>query len=215
MSPARSASSPRAASETRDQIDAAAVRLFAERGYHATTMRDIANAVSVQTSAIYYWYQNKEAILLRLQERFLEDLSEAVVLAIARGKDPTQRLALAVREHVIFHGRHPQEAFVTDSEIRALSPEHQRGLVAERDVYQDRFIDLIDQGAKAGMLRVSDSRIAAYAILLQCTGVALWFSPDGPKSIEEVADIHIELVLGAVGATRKTIDAARDAASAG
>ena len=93
---------------------------------------------------------------------------------------PALRLAAAVREHVAFHGIHRRAAFVTDSEIRALADERRAALIAKRDAYQELFNGLIRDGIRDGSLRTSDSHVATYAILLQCTGVALWFDPDGP-----------------------------------
>ena len=83
-------------------------------------MRAIASAARVQPAAIYHWYPSKEAILVRLQDDFMEQLTEQVVAAMERHERPALRLAAAVREHVVFHGLHRRAAFVTDSEIRAL-----------------------------------------------------------------------------------------------
>ena len=52
---------------------------------------------------------------------------------------------------------------------------------------------------------MSDARVAAYAILLQCTGVALWFDPEGPLPLDEVAELHVELVLGSLGASTELV----------
>jgi AcrR family transcriptional regulator len=190
---------------TREAIDAAAVDLFARLGYHATSMREIAKAAGVQPAAIYHWYPSKEAILVRLQDDFMDRLTERVVAAVAHQQRPALQLAAAVREHVVFHGLHTREAFVTDSEIRALAPEARAALIAQRDAYQERFSALIRAGVRDGTLRTSDARVATYAILLQCTGVALWFDPHGPLPLGEVGDLHVELVLGSVGASRELI----------
>jgi len=193
---------------TGDAILEAAVELFAQRGYHATSMRDIAAAVEVRAAGIYHWYESKEAILLKLQDAFIIDLRAEVQAGIERQQRPEARMAAAVREHVVFHGLHTREAFVTDSEIRALSPRNRDRLVSRRDEYQELFIGLIEDAVRAGVFTVSEVRIAAYAILLECTGVALWFDPAGPLSLDQVAEIHIELVLGSLGANRRTIAAA-------
>jgi hypothetical protein len=118
------------------------------------------------------------------------------------------RLAAAVREHVVFHGIHRQAAFVTDSEIRALTAGPRARLVAQRDDYQARFATWIRDGIRDGSLRSSNARVATYAILLQCTGVALWFDPAGPLDLEEVAELHVELVLGALRASAELIERA-------
>jgi len=190
---------------TREAIDDAAIELFAELGYHATSMRAIAAAAGVQPAAIYHWYPSKEAILIGFQDEFMDRLTERVEEAVAAREDPALRLAAAVREHVAYHGEHTREAFVTDSEIRALADAPREALLAQRDAYQERFVEMIVAGVEAGSLRSSDPRVAAYAILLQCTGVALWFDADGPLGLDRVADLHVELVLGSLGAERELI----------
>ena len=195
-----------ARAETREAIDGAAVELFARLGYHATSMRAIAAAAEVQPAAIYHWYAEQGGDPGPAPGR----LHGAPDRAGRRprwtaSERPALQLAAAVREHVVFHGIHRREAFVTDSEIRALSDEPRAALIAQRDAYQELFGALIRAGIRDGSLRSSDARVATYAILLQCTGVALWFDPDGPLALEQVAEIHVELVLGSLGAARELI----------
>jgi TetR/AcrR family transcriptional regulator, cholesterol catabolism regulator len=181
--------------ETRAAIDRAAVDLFARRGYHATSMRALAAAAEVQPAAIYHWYPGKEAILVHLQDDFMEQLTARVAAAMDEHEVPALKLAAAVREHVVYHGLHTSEAFVTDSEIRALADRPRRALIAKRDAYQEIFSGLIRDGTGDGSLLASDVDVATYAILLQCTGVALWFDPAGPLPLDRVARLHVELVL--------------------
>ena len=208
--PAAIASTPprpaRRGEDTREAIHEAALDLFAGLGYHATSMRAIAAAAEVQPAAIYHWYTSKEAILVQLQDDFMVELTAEIEAGMARQPTPALKLAAAVREHVVFHGIHRRAAFVTDSEIRALGDERRAALIAKRDVYQAAFADLIRDGIRDGSLTIPDARVATYAILLQCTGVALWFSPAGELSLEKVAELHVELVLGSLGATRELID---------
>jgi AcrR family transcriptional regulator len=194
--------------ETRDEIEEAAVDLFARLGYHATSMRAIAEAADIQPAAIYHWFPSKESILIQLQSDFMERLTEAVTTAMEAVERPALKLAAAVREHVVYHGLHAREAFVTDSEIRALSDEAREALVESRDGYQEMFRSLIVDGIEAGELRTPDPAVATYAILLQCTGVALWYQPEGPVDLERIAELHIELVLGSLRAEDSLIDEA-------
>jgi AcrR family transcriptional regulator len=194
--------------QTQEQIRHAAVQLFARLGYHATSIRAIASAAGVQPGAIYHWYTSKEAILVELQDDFMEQLTGRVLAAIERQDRPALRLAAAVREHVIFHGRHRRWAFVTDSEIRAVGEGAHAALIAKRDAYQARFTEMIRDGIRDDSLRTSEARVATYAILLQCTGVNVWFNPEGPLTLEEVAELHVELVLGSLQASPALIDEA-------
>jgi TetR/AcrR family transcriptional regulator, cholesterol catabolism regulator len=208
-------SSGRRGPETRDAIELAATELFARLGYHATSMRAIASEAGVQPAAIYHWYAGKEAILVRLQDDFMERLTERVVAAMERQDRAALRLAAAVREHVVFHGIHRREAFVTDSEIRALAEEPRQSLIAKRDAYQAMFSEMIRDGIRDGSLRASDAHVATYAILLECTGVALWFDPRGPLTLEQVAELHVELVLGSLQASHDLIAKAIEGVSRG
>ena len=195
-------------SNTGEAILEAALELMEQRGYHATSMRDIAAAVDVRAAGIYHWYESKEAILVKLQDDFMAELTGVVVAAIERQSSPEARMAAAVGAHVRFHGLHSRAAFVTDSEIRALSPRNRTLLIAKRDAYQARFVELIEDGVSSGAFTVPEVRVAAFAILLQCTGVALWYDPQGRLSLDEVTEIHIELALASLGARRRAIAAA-------
>ncbi len=199
--------------QTQEQIRRAAVRLFAQLGYHATSMRAIAAAAGVRPAAIYHWYPSKEAILVELQSDFMKQLTEQVTAAVERQAGPALGLAAAVREHVVFHGVHRRWAFVTDSEMRALSDQAHGALVARRDAYQARFNELIRDGIREGSLRTSEASVATYAIILQCTGVALWFDPEGPLTLDEVAELHVELVLGSLQASPDLIAEAIESVS--
>ena len=144
-------------------------------------MRAIAAAARVQPAAIYHWYPSKEAILVQLQDDFMEQLDRQ-----GRGRDgpagarPRCRLAAAVREHVVFHGLHRAEAFVTDSEIRALRPGPRRALIAKRDAYQEIFRELIRAGVADGSLHATDAEVATYAILLAVHGGGAVVRPGRP-----------------------------------
>lgn len=186
----------------------AALELMEQRGYHATSMRDIAAAVNIRAAGLYHWYPSKEAVLVKLQNDFMAELTDEVTAAIDRQTSCEARMAAAVRAHVRFHGLNPRAAFVTDSEIRALSPQNRELLIAKRDAYQARFVVLIEDGVRSGTFTVSEVRVAAYAILLQCTGVAMWFDPHGNLTLDQVTEAHIELVLGALGTRRRSIPVA-------
>jgi AcrR family transcriptional regulator len=190
---------------TRETIDEAALELFARLGYHATSMRAIASAAGVQPASLYHWYPSKEAILVGMQDAFMDGLTAKLVAAMDGQPSPAHVLGAAVRAHVAYHGRHQRAAFVTDTEIRALDAGAQSKLISRRDAYEQYFEAPIRAGVEQGQLRCSAPKVATYAILLQCTGVALWFAPDGPMDLDAVADVHVELVLGSVGAGRELI----------
>jgi hypothetical protein len=144
----------------------------------------------------------------------MDRLTEAVAAAVSAVSKPALKLAEAVREHVVFHGLHTREAFVTDSEIRALADEPREALIRRRDEYQSMFRSMIVDGIEAGELTTAEPSIATYAILLQCTGVGLWYEPGGSLSLTRIADLHVELVLGSLRADPALINEAVGASTA-
>lgn len=187
---------------TADKIVDAALDSFAKYGYHATSMRKLAETVGIQTASLYHWYPGKEALLTSIMDDFLGQLARDVRAAVERHATPIDRLGAAVRTHVIHHGRYRRAAFVTDTEVRALTGAERTRIVGIRDSYADLVRGLIMDGVESGDFRCSDPKIAALAILLECTGVAVWFSPSGPLTLEEVGEIHVDLVLGSLNARR-------------
>jgi AcrR family transcriptional regulator len=185
---------------TRDRIDAAAVEAFATIGYHATSMRRIAMDAGVQAASLYHWYPSKEELLVTLMRRFMDGITREVLAAVDEQSSPTRRLAAAVWTHVVYHGMHRRAAFVTDTELRALTGAHREEIMHIRDGYERVFLHLIRDGVQAGELHCRDPHIATLAILLQCTGVAVWYRPTGELTLQEIADIHVELVLTSLGA---------------
>lgn len=196
---------------TLHRIDAAAVESFFKSGYHASSMRKIAALAQVQAASMYHWYPSKEELLVHLMTQFMDGLSREVESALEGVTDPVERMARAVRAHVAYHGNHRETAFVADTEVRALTGPARTTVMERRDAYQKVFRDLIQAGVDMGRMSCPDVRVTTFAVLLQCTGVAAWFQPDGPLPLEQVADAHVELVLNALCARPASDDGGRDA----
>lgn len=183
---------------TSQRIVKTAVSCFFDYGYHATSMRQIAAKAKIQPASVYHWYSSKEALLVFIMERFIDDLTDAVRAAIAQHADPRQQLEAAVHAHVVLHARHRQEALVSDTEIRALSTRQRKRIVERRDRYQQIIRDVIDRGMACEEFDCDDAGLATNAILVQCTGVASWYRPRGRLSLEAVAHAHAQLVINSL-----------------
>lgn len=183
---------------TLERLEEVALELFTKRGFHATSMRNVADKVQVRPASLYHWFPSKQALLQSIMRRFLEGLTREVTRAIDRHSSPVNRLAAAVWVHVVYHGTHRRAAFVADTEVRALEGDDAEVIMRMRDSYEEIFRQIIADGVESGDFEVRDERVATYAILLQCTGVALWFRPDGPLTLPEIAEMHVEIVLNSL-----------------
>ena len=183
---------------TLERLEEEALDLFATLGFHATSMRTVADRVKVRPASLYHWFPSKQALLQSIMRRFLEGLTREVTGAIDRHSSPVNRLAAAVWVHVVYHGTHRRAAFVSDTEVRALEGEDAETIMRMRDSYEEIFRQIIADGLESGDFECRDERTTTYAILLECTGVAVWFRPDGPMTLPEIAELHVELVLNSL-----------------
>nr|MDT0665131.1 TetR/AcrR family transcriptional regulator [Micromonospora sp. DSM 115978] len=194
--PAVRTAGPRRAAAIAD----AALRLFAERGYQATTMDDLGAAVGVRGPSLYKHVRSKQALLADLMTTTMETLTTAHDLAVGGTADPVERLRRAVEAHVRYHARHRLEAFVGNREIRSLVEPHLSTVLALRDAYEQRFRRLVADGMAAGVFDVPSARLASYAVLDLGMGLAAWYRADGDMTEDEVVYAYGGLALRLVGA---------------
>ena len=178
----------------RERILAAAVQLFAQYGYHAATMRDIARISGIQAASIYYHYASKQALLIEIMDTHMHNLNANLQRIMQETTTIEQRLHEAIANHIRLHTTYKAEFFIIDTEIRALE-EEQRGVILPlRDQYEMLLQGLLREGMEQGIFRQVDIKIASYALIAMCTEVATWFRPDGRLSVQQVIDIYSHMI---------------------
>lgn len=186
----------RGGGRTERDIYRAAVDLIFERGYHGSSLRTVAAAVGVQMSSFYYYFPSKQDLLVEIMTRSMEELIAAVESEVASADpEPEQRLCAAIRGHILFHAERRKEAFILDSEVRALERTGRRLVVKLRDRYEEIFAEVLEEGAARGALDVPDVKLVVFALLAMCTGVASWYQPGGRLTLESIAEIYADLTL--------------------
>ncbi|MFE5138780.1 TetR/AcrR family transcriptional regulator [Streptomyces fagopyri] len=177
----------------------AAVEAFAERGYHATTTRDIAGRAGMSPAALYIHYKTKEELLHRIS-RIGHDKALAIVRTAADGEGgAAERLTAAVRSFVRWHAGQHTTARVVQYELDALGPEARAEIIALRRQTDAAVRGIIEDGVAAGDFDVPDVPGTTLAVLSLCIDVARWFNVDGPRTPDEVGGLYADLVLRMVG----------------
>ncbi|WP_333768301.1 TetR/AcrR family transcriptional regulator [Streptomyces sp. IBSBF 2435] len=173
----------------------AAVQAFAERGYHATTTRDIAGRAGMSPAALYIHYKTKEELLYQISkvghQRSLTMLREAR----DGGGSATDRLAAAVRAFVRWHAEHHTTGRVVQYELGALAPDHYAEIVTLRRQSEDAIRTIVADGVAAGEFDVPEMSGTTLAVLSLCIDVARWFNPSGRRTPDEVGALYADLVL--------------------
>jgi AcrR family transcriptional regulator len=178
----------------RENVRAAAVQLFAEYGYHAAPLRNIARMAGIQAASIYYHYANKEALLVEIMETHMQQLNANLERIVREQSDPQKRLYEAIANHIRLHTTYKAEFFIIDTEIRALEGDHRRYILSLRDRYELLLQELLRDGMERGVFRQSDVKVSSYAIIAMCTEVATWFRPNGRLSVQQVIDLYSQMI---------------------
>jgi AcrR family transcriptional regulator len=176
-------------SPRRLELERVATRLFAQRGYHATSMEDLAKALGMRRGSLYTHITAKEELLLATVERGAEAFSAALGRAEATEGTPLDRVQAALRGHIGVIASEPDAAACFLWEWRHLGQQHRADAVALRDAYEHRVRDLFRAGVAAGALRADlDVPFAALALLSVGNWASTWLRPRGRLAPEEIAD---------------------------
>ncbi len=173
--------------------------LFAEQGYRATGVREIADALGIGATSIYSHIKSKSELL---HEILIDTLDAILVVqqdAIASSPDVVEQLRRAAESQVRFLVEHSQEAVITIRDFRWAEGEALTAIHERRRQYRKVFEDLLIEGAKQGRMSVSNAKITAFAIIEMAEGVPRWFRPGGDASINQLAYLYGEYALRIAG----------------
>lgn len=183
---------------TQQRILDAATVLFYEKGYHATTMREVAAAVGIRAASLYNHYPGKEDLLARIAAGTMEELLDGGKRAIAAHPDPPEQLRALIVWHVTYHAEQRFRARVADEQLHAISAERRDAVIAIRDAYAELFKTILLDGRDRYGWHVSDLSVITAGISGMCTAVDGWYRDDGPLTAAEIAAIYADFVLAAV-----------------
>ncbi len=179
----------------RDQILDASAQIIRQKGYHAASMQDIANAVNLQKASLYHHFSSKQEILLALLDQALDLLIERVSAVLARDLPADEKLAQAMRVYLGSLDEHAALASVLLLEHRSLDPEYHDRHIPRRDRFERLWRDLIQEGVESGAFHATDSAMTARALLGVMNWTITWYHPDGQYSSRHISDSFAALFL--------------------
>lgn len=182
---------------TGPKVQEAALRLIAQHGFAAVSMRQIASEVGVQAGALYNYTSDKQSLLYDLMHGHMVDLLAALPEHThASGALP--RLEQFTRFHIRYHVQRPDQVFVSYMELRNLAPENFAVIEEMRRTYEDALEDILCAGQEEGVFAVPDTRVATRALIAMLTGLSNWYRDDGALPISEIEAIYWDLVRKSV-----------------
>jgi AcrR family transcriptional regulator len=183
----------------RRQIENAASELFRERGYPATSVRDIARALDIQGASLYAHVASKEEMLWSIVDRAADRFdAEVAPIAEATALAPPVRLRRMVRAHVRVVTTDQGSAIVFLDEWRYLSPGRRASIAERRDAYEARFRAVIADGIATGDFQAADPTLAAAFALSALNGISAWYRPGGRLTSDQIADAYADMIHAAL-----------------
>jgi AcrR family transcriptional regulator len=176
-------------SDARRRLFEAAIVLFGERGFHAVSVRDLAQHLGLQPTALYAHVGSKQELLFEIMligYRSHRDRVKAALLDA--GREPADQIAAIARGHVLAHLDFPALARVTNRELAALDADQTAAVLAVRRESEQMFLDVVDRGVRLGDFTVAVPGLAIHAVAAMGIRTVEWWTPDSPYAADEVAD---------------------------
>ncbi len=179
----------------RMELIEAAAKLFRDQGYERTTVRDLGNAVGLQSGSLFYHFRTKEEILVAVMARGITRTTEQLERAIAAADSPRAKLAALFHVHLnSLLGDNQAALEVMLYEWRSVSDAARPGLIVLRDRYEALWQTVLDEAATHGLVR-QDTRLLRRTLLGSLHWSVQWYRKDGQLSVDELADHMLGLVV--------------------
>jgi AcrR family transcriptional regulator len=177
----------------RNEIIDAALKLFANQGYHSTTLDAVASEIGVTKAALYYYFRNKEEIIRVILNRSTDRMKQ--ILRIGKSSlSAKEKLRQFIIYHVIYGADNTDLAKIAFEQLNIL-PKRSREVHKRKQREVVTFLqDLLQQGINDGIVAVDDTKVVAFAILGMCNWSYHWYKLQGKLTPNQIADIFINLL---------------------
>jgi len=181
-----------------DEIAYAAVKLFNQKGYHSTSVQDIADEVGLQKGSLYHYISSKEELLLQIATKSMSGFSKELEQICNLPLSAVERLRKAIHHHFTIVTGDIQMTTVLLREAFLLSDEQHERITASMEGYTSLWVRILEHGMANHEFVQTDPKLTALFILGACNWVYRWYSPTGKQTPEEIADIFFQLHLSGV-----------------
>lgn len=178
-----------------NEIFDAAASLFKRKGFHATSMQDIADAVGMQKGSLYYHIVSKEELLFRISYEAVSAIAEELQTIADAPLPPPEKLRAAIKNHVENLCERLDLMSVFLKESKTLTTEQQAQILTHRRRYEELFRGILREGIEAGDFRPVDVGAVADALLGMLNWMHQWYRPDGRLTPQQIAEVFADLAL--------------------
>lgn len=173
-------------------------RIFAEKNYHSTSMRDIARATEVSLSGLYHYCKSKEELLFLIQDNCFGRVLERLEQRLTDVTDPEQKLRILIENHLAFFAANMAEMKVLSHEADSLSGDLHLRVSGKKEKYTKlarKILTEVQLQKPKPEARI-DLTVATYALFGMMNWIYNWYNPRGKLSVPELVDNVLRLYLG-------------------
>lgn len=171
-------------------------QLFNEKGYQSTTMQDIADYLGIKKGSIYYYINTKEDLLYELGTATLQMLLDSAYKIKDLEVEPDEKLRQLIHNHMRLLCEHLDLFTVSLRELNKINvPTYWDEIVKLRKEYEIIAREIVQKGQSAGLYTNYDHRIVVNGILGMMNWIIRWYSPQGEKSPDDIAEVWTEMIL--------------------
>jgi AcrR family transcriptional regulator len=178
------------------QIYDVTATLICKKGFDATSVSDIADAMNLTKAGLYHYIDGKQNLLFKIMNFALEALNEDVIVPARNEKDAARRLELIVRNHVLTITRGSSSMTILMDEVGGLSEEQQAEVLKHKVGYLSLVRETLKELKKQGKLNDLNPSTAAHSLIGMILYLSRWYRRDGTMSDEQVADEILRIVRG-------------------
>lgn len=186
--------------DTAVRIMLAAADAFADKGFHATTTRDIASRAGLSPAGVYVHFASKEVLLFELSRRGHARARDLLVAAADAAPNPTEALRAIIGGFSRWHAEHYELGRIVQFEFRHLSPEHREAVLGLRKEIDGVVAGVLRDGVETGEFEVDDVTGTALALLSMAIDVARWYAPDVRRTPADIETSYGHLAVRLVRA---------------
>ena len=173
----------------------AAARLFRERGFARTTVRELADAVGMLSGSLFHHFKSKDEILFAVMQEVIIELDSALADRLQEAQGSKARIRALIRTQLEFtHGPRGDATAVLVHEWNALSPEGQAALLARRKRYFERWHAVFNEARQEGIVTVEPT-VLQQLLHGAVVWTAYWYDPEGDLDLAGLEDAALSLVL--------------------
>jgi len=182
--------------------------VFAEKGYHSTSMRDISRATKMSLSGLYYYFKSKEELLFLIQDYCFSTVIGDCRRLLEGVEDPIRRLKLLIENHLNYFVNNMNEMKVLSHEANSIGRDPFRKINTKKRQYVDLVINLLGEIARENRVEGVDIKVATFSLFGMMNWIYNWYDPRKDVDVEGLANNITRLFLGGLrGEKKKKADA--------